>query len=108
MSVLATVSAGVHGAVLLALGRPEGVRLVDTDQTAAIRSFWAIPLCLPAVVCLKLLDWLASGDAPPRQAPAAASAAVPPRPVAVSAFTTEPADQCPLVRCGMGGEVHRP
>jgi EmrB/QacA subfamily drug resistance transporter len=50
----------------------------------------------------------ASGDAPPRQAPAAASAAVPPRPVAVSAFTTEPADQCPLVRCGMGGEVHRP
>jgi len=61
MSVLSTVSAGVHGALLLALGRPEGTQLVDTDRTAAIRSFWAIPLCLPAVVCLKLLDWVASG-----------------------------------------------
>jgi len=25
-----------------------------------VRSFWAIPLSLPAVVCLQLLDWLAS------------------------------------------------
>jgi hypothetical protein len=61
MSVIGSVSAGIQGALLLARGRPEGVSLVDTDRTAAIRSFWAIPLCLPAVVCLKLLDWLASG-----------------------------------------------
>jgi hypothetical protein len=61
MSLISTVSAGVHGALLLALGKPDGVRLVDTDRTAAIRSFWAIPLCLPAVVCLKLLDWVATG-----------------------------------------------
>jgi hypothetical protein len=61
MSVIGTVSSGVQGALLLARGRPEGIQLVDTDQTAAIRSFWAIPLCLPAVVCLKLLDWLATG-----------------------------------------------
>jgi hypothetical protein len=61
MSIINTVSAGIHGALLLARGRPDGVELVDTDRTAAIRSFWAIPLCLPAVVCLKLLDWLATG-----------------------------------------------
>jgi hypothetical protein len=60
MSVVGTVSSGLQGALLLARGRAEGVRLVDTDMTAAIRSFWAIPLCLPAVVCLKLLDWLAT------------------------------------------------
>ena len=67
MSVAGAVSAGLHGALLLARGRPEGIRLVDTDRTAAIHSFWAIPLSLPAVVCSKLLDWLASGipaDAP--------------------------------------------
>jgi hypothetical protein len=61
MSLIGTVSAGVHGALLLALGRREGVQLVDSDRTAAIRSFWAIPLCLPAVICLKLLDWVATG-----------------------------------------------
>ena len=61
MSVIGTVSAGLHGALLLARGRPEGLRFVDSDRTAAIRSFWAIPLCLPSVVCLKLLDWVAGG-----------------------------------------------
>jgi hypothetical protein len=61
MSIIGTVSAGVHGALLLARGRPDGIKFVDSDRTAAIRSFWAIPLSLPAVVCLKLLDWLATG-----------------------------------------------
>jgi hypothetical protein len=61
VSVIGTVSSGIQGALLLARGRAEGVQLVDTDRLAAIRSFWAIPLCLPAVVCLKLLDWLANG-----------------------------------------------
>jgi hypothetical protein len=61
MSVIGSVTAGIQGALLLARGRPDGVQLVDTDRTAAVRSFWAIPLCLPAVVCLKLLDWIASG-----------------------------------------------
>jgi hypothetical protein len=61
MSVISSVSSGMQGALLLARGRADGVNLVDGDRTAAIRSFWAIPLCLPAVVCLKLLDWLASG-----------------------------------------------
>jgi hypothetical protein len=64
MSVVGSVSAGVQGALLLARGRPEGIQLVDSGETAAIRSFWAIPLSLPAVVCLKLLDWLAMGLPP--------------------------------------------
>lgn len=61
MTVVGSVSAGLHGALLLARGRADGIQLVDTDHTAAIRSFWAIPLCLPAVVCLKLFDWLVTG-----------------------------------------------
>jgi len=61
MSVINSVSAGVYGAFLLARGRRDGIELVDTDRTAVIHSFWAIPLCLPAVVCLKLLDWLIIG-----------------------------------------------
>lgn len=61
MNVIGSVSAGIQGALLLARGRPEGIRLVESDNTAAIRSFWAIPLSLPAVVCSKLLDWLATG-----------------------------------------------
>jgi hypothetical protein len=61
MSVIGSLSAGIQGALLLARGRSEGVQRVETDNTAAIHSFWAIPLCLPAVVCLKLLDWFASG-----------------------------------------------
>lgn len=61
MSVVSSVASGVQGALLLARGRPEGVQRVESDQTAVIRSFWAIPLSLPAVVCLQLLDWLATG-----------------------------------------------
>jgi hypothetical protein len=61
MSVIGAVSAGMQGALLLARGRREGIRLVDTDRTAVIRSFWAIPLSLPAVVCIELLGWLVTG-----------------------------------------------
>jgi hypothetical protein len=64
MSVIGTISSGIHGALLLARGRPEGIHFVEADRTAVIRSFWAIPLCLPAVVCLKLLDWIGS-EIPP-------------------------------------------
>jgi hypothetical protein len=61
VSVISSVASGVQGALLLARGRPEGITRVESDQTAVIRSFWAIPLSLPAVVCLQLLDWLATG-----------------------------------------------
>lgn len=58
---MATVASGLQGALLLARGRAEGVRLVDADRTAVVRSFWAIPLCLPAVLCIRLLDWVTTG-----------------------------------------------
>jgi hypothetical protein len=61
VSVAGAVSAGIQGALLLARGRPEGIHLVETDEAAAVHSFWAIPLCLPAVVCVQLLEWLAPG-----------------------------------------------
>lgn len=61
MTVIGSVSSGIHGALLLARGRPEGIELVENDKEAAIRSFWAIPVCVPAVVCLKLLDWITVG-----------------------------------------------
>jgi hypothetical protein len=61
MKLIGSVSSGIQGALLLARGRREGIELVDTDRTAVIRSFWAIPLSLPAVVCLQLLEWLATG-----------------------------------------------
>lgn len=60
MTVLATLSAGLQGALLLARGKPEGMRLVENDHTSVLRSFWALPLCLPAVICMKLLSWAAT------------------------------------------------
>jgi hypothetical protein len=52
-----TVAAGLQGALLLARGRREGILQVDAGRTGAARSFIAIGLCLPAFLCLLLLDW---------------------------------------------------
>jgi hypothetical protein len=61
----ATLGIGLHAALLLARGRPEGVSLLAADRpeefTAAARSFWAVALCLPAFICLHLIDWAQSG-----------------------------------------------
>jgi hypothetical protein len=62
MSALTGVATGIQAALLLARGRPEGVGLLATadgelSQTTAARSFWAAALCLPAFVCLQLIDW---------------------------------------------------
>ncbi len=59
------VASGLQGAFLLARGRPEGLRWVEADLAGAARSFWAAPLCLPAFLCLRLIDWLHVG-LPPR------------------------------------------
>jgi len=61
MSIAASVSNGVHGALLLARGRVEGLRYVEADMAGAARSFWAMAICLPAFVCLRLLAWTQSG-----------------------------------------------
>lgn len=64
MSVATAVATGMRGAVFLALGRAEGGGMVENDRRAVIRSFWAIPLCLPAIMGLRLLDWSQSSRVP--------------------------------------------
>ena len=64
MSVAASVSTGLQAAFLLARGRPDGIQLVGTDAHGARRSFWAIALCLPAVLCLRLIAWIGPGMQP--------------------------------------------
>lgn len=67
MNVIATLSAGLQGALLLARGNPEGLRLVENDHASVRYSFWAIPLCLPAVIGMKLMSW-GSTKMPPQAA----------------------------------------
>ncbi|MEJ0016859.1 MAG: hypothetical protein WDN25_09860 [Acetobacteraceae bacterium] len=61
------MASGLYAALLLARGRPEGLRLIDGGATATARSFWAMALCLPAFICLRLLAW-AGGGMPPMPA----------------------------------------
>ena len=64
MSVANAVANGLQAALLLARGRPEGLRFVEADMAGAARSFWAAAVCLPAFVCLRLLAWTESGLPP--------------------------------------------
>jgi hypothetical protein len=57
MAALGSVSAGIQGAVLLAQGRPEGLRYVEPGLDGARRSFWAALICLPMFVALRYADW---------------------------------------------------
>ena len=52
-----SVAAGLRGAMLLARGRAEGIQLAGTGHAAVIGSFWAMPLCLPAILAMKLIGW---------------------------------------------------
>jgi len=61
MSVASSVANGVHGALLLARGRADGLRYIEADMAGAARSFWAMAICLPAFVCLRLLAWTQHG-----------------------------------------------
>ncbi len=58
----------LHGAFLLARGRPDGLLLIaappEAEMAVAARSFWAIAVCLPAFLCLHLLDWADAGLPP--------------------------------------------
>jgi len=64
MSIASSVANGVQGALLLARGRADGIRYVETDMAGAARSFWAMAICLPAFVCLRLLAWTEQGTPP--------------------------------------------
>lgn len=64
MSLATSVSNGVQGALLLARGRVDGLRYVEADMAGAARSFWAMAICLPAFVCMRLLAWTEAGTPP--------------------------------------------
>jgi hypothetical protein len=70
--LIALVGDSLQGALLLARGRSEGLqRLTERDEPAmavAARSFWAAALCLPAFVCLQLIDLALDGHVPPHAA----------------------------------------
>jgi hypothetical protein len=61
MSIATSVTSGLHGALMLARGRAEGLRYVEEDMAGAARSFSALAICLPAFVCLRLLAWTGPG-----------------------------------------------
>jgi hypothetical protein len=64
MSAIADMGAGMQAAWLLARGQRAGIDRLTApadDLRMATRSFWALPLCLPAFICLHLLDWAQVG-----------------------------------------------
>lgn len=60
MSTIIGVGEGLHAALLLARGRAEGLLVLgargEPTAATAVRSFWAAALCLPAFMCLQLID----------------------------------------------------
>jgi hypothetical protein len=64
MSFATSISSGLHGALMLARGRAEGLRYVEEDMAGAARSFSAMAICIPAFVCLRLIAWGEPGLAP--------------------------------------------
>ncbi len=63
--MMGSVGTGLQAAWMLARGRADGIALLSAagqdEMVAARRSFWAAALCLPAFVCLHVLDWVQSG-----------------------------------------------
>jgi hypothetical protein len=64
MSFAGAVASGLQGALMLARGRAEGLLRVQRGMDGAARSFWAIPLCLPALVFLRLITFAGQGMPP--------------------------------------------
>jgi hypothetical protein len=60
-----TITSGLHAALLLARGRPDGLILLtrapDAAMRFAARSFWAIGFALPGFVALHVMDWVIGG-----------------------------------------------
>ena len=61
MKVSATIGSGLYAALLFARGRSEALHFVEQDMAGARRSFWAIAIGLPAIVCMRLMTWVQSG-----------------------------------------------
>ena len=58
------MASALSGVLLLAQGRAEGLARVGPEPRDAQRSFWAVALCLPAFLFLRLLDWAWHGGVP--------------------------------------------
>ena len=58
------LAAGLQGAFSLAWGRSEGIGQVAAGRDAARLSFWAMALCLPAFLFLRVTDWAWNGPPP--------------------------------------------
>ncbi len=56
MTLVRSVAFGLLGATTLAAGRVRGILWMEFDARAVARSFWAIPLALPAALYLAVLD----------------------------------------------------
>ena len=61
MSAGVSVFSGLHGALLLARGRAEGVRYIGDDMSVAARSFWAALICVPLFFGVLGLGWVQVG-----------------------------------------------
>ena len=64
MNGMGTIAAGLQAAWLFARGRSDGLRYLAPDQAGTARSFWALPLTLPAAICLRLMAWVQFGLPP--------------------------------------------
>ncbi len=61
MNSVSTVASGLHAALRLAWGRPDGAALVQGDRDTIVRSFWSIALCVPPVIGRLLMSWAVTG-----------------------------------------------
>jgi hypothetical protein len=72
VNTISGVGEGLHAALLLARGRADGLQVLSARDeptgVTAIRSFWAAALCLPAFVCLQLIDLAVEPRVPPHAA----------------------------------------
>lgn len=56
-----SLSDALSGAVMLATGQPAGLGRISADSAGVLRSFWAAALCVPMLLCLRLIDWTLGG-----------------------------------------------
>ncbi len=64
MSLGAAMFSGLHAACCWRAAGRTACAIVEADMAGAARSFWAMAICLPAFVCLRLLAWTTSGVPP--------------------------------------------
>jgi hypothetical protein len=63
-TALAAMTNGLHAALLLARGRPDALQFIEPGPGGTARSFWAALICLPAFICLRLMDGADVGTPP--------------------------------------------